>query len=230
MRSFKKGRYFYVFIISVAIFFFGFLMGFAVNTKKTEIIETMAKEQGLNTLSMQLQFTYLNYLNMSRKTNCETIKIALDENWKKLCEAYAKFVKYKDAKDSPKKEMKLLERNRLLNELRYWFLLKEAKIHCDFNNSVWVLYFFSEKLCKAKCERESAMLEYFKKLFGDRFLLFYINMDIEEPFIKMIYKEYNITEYPTIVVEGEKFGGEHSFEELKSIICSKFKNKQPECE
>ncbi|HII16240.1 MAG TPA: hypothetical protein HA362_08110 [Nanoarchaeota archaeon] len=227
-REILKRRYVFVLIATIIIFLLGFFMGIVVNEKKAGVMEQMKAIQDLDDLSLQLQFTYLNSLDVNSTEGCKAIGAALEQSWINLNDAYNNLIKYKDNPDADQATARLLERNDLLNNIRYWFLLKKAKSSCELDDSVSVLFFFSEKSC-SECGTQSTILEHYKKILGDRFLLFHINGDVDDAMVKILANQYSVTKYPTVVIENQKFEGVMQKEEVKKLICSKFKTEQPEC-
>lgn len=227
-RAFQKRRYLFVLIATLIIFFLGLLMGMVVNEKKVGEMERMTTLQNLNDLSTQLQFTYLNSLDINSTEGCKVMNTALEQSWANLADAYNNLVKYKDSPDVSKETIYILERNDLLNNIRYWFLLRKAKDFCELDDSVSVLFFFSDKEC-SECGTQSTILEHFKKVFDNRFLLFHINIDIEDPLVQLLLNQYEVSAYPTVIVDGEKLEGVVGKDGLEEVICSKFRTEQPEC-
>lgn len=227
-RNIQRRRYLFVLVATVIIFSLGLLMGMVVNEKKVDFMERLTATQNLDALSLQLQFTYLNSLDINSTEGCKAMNAALEHSWTTLAIAYSNLVKYKDSPDVNSDNVKLLERNDLLNNIRYWFLLKKAKTFCELEDSVSVLFFFSEKGCY-ECGAQSAILEHYKEIFDERFLLFHINRDIEDPMVHLLVNQYEASVSPTIILEDEKFEGVMAKEELKKVVCSKFRTEQPEC-
>ncbi|MBI4448064.1 hypothetical protein HY643_03725 [Candidatus Woesearchaeota archaeon] len=228
-QKIQKRRYLLVFVITAIIFLLGFSMGFIINSQKSSIIKGLAEKQKVDYLSLQLQSIYMTSIDLNSSSSCRVMGAALDKGWESLVQSYDNLRNYKDSPDADKEEIKLLERTNILNDIRYWFFLDKAKTYCDLRDSVSLLFFYKEKDCGTPCDSQSIVLEYFKKVFGDRFLLFHLNADTEEAMIGLLATRYNITTYPAIVVNEKKFEGFKDKSELFSIICSQFKTQQPEC-
>lgn len=228
MRAMQKGRYVFVLIATAAVFSLGLLMGVVINEKKADVMDRMNAGQNLDDLSLNLQFMYINSLDVNSSEGCKVMNAALEQSWANLDDAYNKMVKYKDSNDANPDTVRLVERNSLLNNLRYWFLLKRAKSSCELDDSVSALFFFREESCD-ECGVQSTMLEHYKRIFDDRFLLFHVNVGIDEPMVRLLLDQYEVSKYPTVVIDSEKFTGVMGKDGLKGVICSKFKSEQPEC-
>lgn len=228
IRGMQKRRYFFVLVATILVFSFGLLLGMTLNDKKVNMLEKMAVVQNLDALSLQLQFTYLNSLNINSTEGCKVMNAALETSWANLASSYINLVKYKDGPDVDAETVKILERNDFLNNVRYWFLLERVKGFCELEDSVSALFFFSDKDCDG-CGAQSTLLEHYKKVFGDRFLLFHINIDTEDPMVEFLLRQYGVQAYPTTVIGEGKFEGVMQKDELKKVICTKFRTEQPEC-
>lgn len=228
MLTIQKSRYLFVLIATIMVFTLGLLMGGVINREKDSVLEQATVNQNLDDLSLNLQFTYLNSLDINSTKGCKVMQTALEHSWVNLDNAYQNMIQYKDSRDAEQGTIKLLERNDLLNNIRYWFLLKKAKSFCKLDDSVSVLFFFKDEDC-FDCDTMSSVLEYYKDAFGDRFLLFHINANIEDPMVQMLSDQYGVTEYPAIVLGERKFSGRVPKDELKGLICANFKTEQPEC-
>ena len=116
-----------------------------------------------------------------------------------------------------------------MDNLNYWLFAKKTKEKCDLD-VVNILYFYSEKNCQT-CPDQGVILTYFKKTFGDKLLVFPIDVDYElnEPVITILKKQYDVTMYPTTIIEDQKYEGIIHNEELKKIICDSFKYEKEIC-
>ncbi|MBU2637516.1 MAG: hypothetical protein KJ955_00935 [Nanoarchaeota archaeon] len=228
-REILKRRYLFVLIATVIVFSLGVTLGILVNETKSRIMEKEIATQNMDDLSLQLQLTYLNFLDLNSSEGCKVMNAALEQSWKNLATSYGNLIKYKDSFEATDEDIRYFERNDLLNNIRYWLLLKEAKTYCELQDSVAVLFFFSETNCD-ECDSQSQLLEHYKRVFNERFLLFHINMDIGEPMAQILLNQYDINSYPSIVIGVDKFSGLTGKDALKEEICKRFKYKQPECE
>ncbi len=229
VREILKRRYVFVLIATIIVFSLGVTLGILVNETKSKVMEKEIATQNMDDLSLQLQLTYLNFLEVNSTEGCKVMNAALEQSWKNLDTSYRNLVKYKDSFEAGDDEIEYFERNDLLNNIRYWLLLKKAKEYCELQDSVSVLFFFSETDC-VECGSQSQLLEHYKRVFDDRFLLFHINMDISEPMTQILLNQYDIDNYPTIVIGGDKISGMTGKDELKEEICKRFRQAQPECE
>ena len=62
----------------------------------------------------------------------------------------------------------------------------------------------------------------------DNLLVFPINVDLaeEEQFLTILRTSYNVTELPTLIINGEKYPGVVGRQDLARIICEQTENKE----
>ena len=76
------------------------------------------------------------------------------------------------------------------------------------------------------------ILTYFKKKYGEKLLVFPINVDLveNEAVINVLQKSYNISAYPSVVVGDKVYSGVvASQEELSEDICEGLNITEGEC-
>lgn len=115
--------------------------------------------------------------------------------------------------------------NRLLNDytslaVRGWILDKDIQQSCT-SDSVIALYFYS-----VPCEDCVEQGEIFRRIddrYGDRFSVFVLNKDIDQPAINILARSFNITRAPAIILDSRSFQGLMSEEALDTYVCKKLK-------
>ena len=88
-----------------------------------------------------------------------------------------------------------------------------------------ILYFYRND-CDI-CPNQGVILTYFKNVFGDKLLVFPIDggLSSDESAVDIIQSRFNITSYPTLIVEEQKFEGVIEKDALRTIICHHFHNE-----
>jgi len=229
-RKISFDKYILAGLITLLIFSLGLALGMVVDNMRVDATLQANKEQEINYQSLQLQYAFLTSLP-NASDSCPTLKVALDKSVAELGESLDTFEDYKEGGTRiNEKDYNLIGRKYLLDNINYWFFSEKAKDLCDIN-MVSVLYFYSLKDCTV-CPDQGVILTYFKKIFDERLLVFPINTDLEkeEPFIKIMRSRYNITSYPSIVIQEKKYEGVVQKPELSRLICGAFKTPPIECE
>lgn len=215
--------------ITLLIFFLGLSLGMIVDDMRLRNAEQLNKAQEVNYQSLQMQYLYLSTLP-NATDSCPTLKVALDKTVAELSESLDRFEDFKKETKLNDKDYDLIGRKYLLDNIKYWFFADKSRNLCDLN-LVSVLYFYSLKDCQV-CPDQGVILTYFKKILDERLLVFPINVDIEkeEPLIKILRSRYNITSYPSVVIADHKYEGVVQRMELSRLICSAYHTMPLECQ
>ena len=228
-RQIYLKTYILVGLMAFLVFSLGFLLSVLIDDERITKVERATKVQELNYKSLQFQQLYLNTL-INNTDSCPVFELSLQSSIKTLTDSLERMEAYKASVNFNRAEFDDLSRNYVLDNLRYWLFARKTKELCDLD-FVTVMYFYSDKECSI-CPDQGVILSYYKKLFGDKLLVFPINADLQgsEASIDMLAGRYNVTAYPTIIVEEIKYEGVVSKGGLKPIICGSFKTPNQECE
>lgn len=227
-RKISKDKYILAFILTSIIFILGLTLGMLFDNLRIKWAETENKEQELDYLSLQFQYLYLATLK-DKNASCSVLYSTMEKSIGDLSQSLQTFIKYKEETKLNKKAYELVGRKYTLDNLKYWLLAKKTKEECDLD-VVNILYFYSENNCPI-CPNQGIILTYFKKIFGDKLLVFPIDADYEtnEPVITILKNQYKIITYPTLIVEDKKYEGIINNKALKKIICDSFKHETEIC-
>jgi hypothetical protein len=82
-----------------------------------------------------------------------------------------------------------------------------------------MLYFYSESNCP-RCVDQGVILSFYKNIYQDQLLIFPIDVSLvdQEPIIAMLEEYYSISEYPSIVLNGEVHQGLVSRDAVGDLI------------
>lgn len=223
-RKISKEKYFIAALLAFLIFSLGLSLGIILDNARAKWAEKVTKEQEVNYASLQMQYLYLTTLIESNQS-CSVMRIALGESVKELSKSLDKFAQYKADAKLNKDEFNLIGRKYILDNLRYWLFARTTKDKCDMD-LVTILYFYSGNYC-SQCPEQGTVLSYFKRKYEERLLIFPIDVDLEESeaMITILKGRYNITQYPSVIIEDKRYEGIVQKEELSGLICSSFKNR-----
>ncbi|MEK6920654.1 MAG: hypothetical protein AABX82_02125, partial [Nanoarchaeota archaeon] len=136
---------------------------------------------------------------------------------------------YSDDATIAKDAFELLEREYFLAEVRYWLLANRAREICD-HDIVTLLSFSSDEEECSECDEQSFVLNYMKKELGEKLLIFSFNVKtVDEPMIAILKTAYNITEYPSIVVDDALYATLHDVNVLMPIVCNEYEETPEAC-
>jgi hypothetical protein len=228
-RRVSLERYVVAGIITFLIFILGLSLGFILDYKRVTWIEETSKEQELDYKSLQLQYLYLNTLENTEKS-CDVLSNTLRSTLITLSETLNDLEEFKKNTKLNKKEYKVLLRKFTIENLNYWLFAEKSKKSCNMN-AISILYFFSRDNCDI-CPNQGIVLSYFKSIFGEDLLIFPIDTDLkeEEPIISLLESVYDVTSYPTLIIEEKPYRMIVPRDELGKIICNLYKTERSDCE
>lgn len=201
-------------VITGLIFFSGFFIGYSLNTEKLSAVEREMASVTKDIQNFQLQFLLFDVLG--EKAVCPLLSSTLSEinlrsdNIGKRLESVntdSEIMDYQGYMELKKEYSRVL--------LGYWLLADKFKGACDSDIST-VVYFYAKE-CDT-CGDQSFVLTYLKRRYEERLLVFALDTNLDEPGIRTIKEYYNVTVYPTLVMDGKVLEGFQTTEKLESVI------------
>lgn len=80
-----------------------------------------------------------------------------------------------------------------------------------------IVYMYTKNDC-GRCDDQGTVLTYYRRNYDDKVLVHPLDTDLEMKSIEFMENFYNITEYPTLIVEGEVYEGFQDREKVGTII------------
>ncbi len=219
-RTISTDKYIIAGIITGLIFFLGLTLGLIFEDARYGLVQQINQEQEIKYQSLQLQYLFLGTYN--NENSCPILAATLQETVTDLSDSLSDVITYEEENKGTEKQKIAVQRRYLQDNLRYWLLAKESKKKCNMN-VLPVLYFY-KKDCET-CPQQGTILSYFKDLLEDKLLVFPINMNLvdQEPMVKIMQSQFNVTEFPTLVVDNIKYEGIVDKQKMEEIICSSLK-------
>ena len=220
----SKNKYFAAGVATLIVFVLGILLGIVIDQKKYEYVMGLTMEQDVEFNSLQVQYLYLD--NIGGPNSCKVIEQTLENNLRMFQPILERLIDYEENKQY-NNEYELLKRKYLLANIRYDLLAQRSKAECG-TDLVRVLYFYNSD-CKI-CGDQGFLLSTFKDSLEDKLLVFPIDMDFtQEPILSVLSTQYDVTEFPTLVIEDTKYVGFQDKASLISKICPLYKEKTGLC-
>lgn len=94
--------------------------------------------------------------------------------------------------------------------------LEKLEEKCD-EKFFEVVYFYSDERC-GRCEDQGTVLNFFREENSDKVRIHPIDSDLDLETVDYMKARYNVTEFPTLMIEGEKHEGFVPKEELDSMF------------
>lgn len=223
-RRLSKEKYFLAGLIAALIFILGLILGLVFEERRYQWIETETKEQENNFLSLQLQYLYLSSLD-DFSDNCLVLQATLKNALEELSDSLSEVLEYEKDSQLNQRDFDLVGRRYLLDNLRYWFFAQEAKKKCHLK-ILPILYFYSENC--PDCPLQGSLLTYYRELLDKKLLVFPLNsyFQNQEPMLDLLMSRYNITWFPSLIIDNQKYEGLVSQEQLKTIICRSLEDEK----
>ncbi len=223
-RAISTDKYIIAAVITALIFALGLTLGFIFENARYGFVQQVNEEQEVKYLSLQLQYLFLT--SFQNNNSCPTLTTTLQETITDLSDSLSKVVAYEEEKRAADGREILVQRRYLLDNLRYWLLAKESKQKCSMD-IVPILYFY-QKDCPS-CPEQGTILTFYKNIFEEQLLVFPINLDLQnkEPLAKIIGSQFNVTQFPTIIVDDVKYEGVVDKEKMEEIICDSVEQAAP---
>ena len=228
MRSLSRDKYIIAGIITLGVFILGRLLGLTIEGKRVNYIESIARKQNLDFSSLQLQYAFIDQLSM--ENNCLAVQKTFEQNINGLESTRIRLENFDRDATLNKNELDILKNEYMLAQIRYWLLAERTRKLCG-SDIVNILYFFSDEKECPNCEKQAFVLTYLKKKFRDKLLIFSFDSKFDnEPMMPLLKKTYNVTNYPTIVIESEPRKGFQDKDVILNEICNYYREKTEECQ
>ncbi len=228
MRDFNKRRYLFAFIITAAIFLLGFFLGFVMDVNRINYFQQLNEEQKLNLRSLQLQYELVKSSSVNNPCAAfrfmfDTFIVELEKNRERL-ETYTQQAKIK------KGEFEVLQREYVLSQINFWYISKNLKESCSGESDfVTIIYFYSDKKVCPSCDDQANVLNYYKTKLKENLLIFAIDERLEaaEPVVTLLKQSYNVTSYPTLIINGKDvYPALLDKERMGRILCSSYVGRE----
>ena len=224
VRLISKDKYIVAAIITFLIFSLGILLGLVLEDHRYALVEEAASTQEVDYLSLQLQQLYLN--NFHDEGSCPVLSTALKKAVVDLDQTLSQVIAFEEDQSTASQRKETVQRRYILDNLRYWLLAKESQQKCHLD-IVPILYFYSTS-CPS-CPNQGTILSYFKNLFGEKVLVFPINLDLQEKesMVDVAVSLFNIQKTPSLIINDKKYEGVVPQEKVQEIICSTLQDASP---
>lgn len=214
-RHTSTKKYVIALLLTMAIFGIGILIGIFFENVRLEHSKELILSEKVGLQSLQLQQKYIDQKIADCSTLHQILETNIDELQKKMAEV-SDYEKSSVLKDS---EFNLQLQDYFLTEIQFLLISQEIDKKCAQEN-VKVIYFYDDN----PYDTQGDILSYLKKIFGSRLLVFSLDSTFkEEPMIKILLTSNNITQFPSVIIDDQKFQGQTSVENLMATICNKFK-------
>ena len=214
-------RYILAFGITTLILVTAVLTYLVVDNSRVRLLDLQSRELQTSYDSAQVQQLFLTS-TLSSNESCPVLSAVLDASIKQLSASLDDVQRVRASTAINTKELELIERRYLNDNIRYWMFAKKMKTSCNLD-IVTILYFTKAKNC-VECERQGEVLTYYKRKLKDALLVFPLNIELEEkePILSVLRAKYTVTTTPGIVIEDQSYIVPLSNQEVKDALSRKY--------
>lgn len=223
----KKGRYVAAFVITAVIFGIGLMLGIIIEGERTEYLTEAYRAQSMEYNSIQLQYQLIEQI--TREQDCEALKLTFEQNLNDLENARLRIERFQQDATIHEDEFLRLSREYTQAQIRYYLLAQRNQEICG-EDAATVLFFRTDSECP-RCDDQAFVLTYLKRVMEENLLVFSFNERLadSEPAVRLLMNQHGITEFPSIVVNGNTTSGFVSRENLTTTLCSWFDEEHGFC-
>ncbi|MFB6190145.1 MAG: hypothetical protein ABEJ91_01095 [Candidatus Nanohaloarchaea archaeon] len=217
MREIQKYRYLVAAMLTLIMFSMGVLVSNFVDDARASALKSQINEDLTEIESKQLQ---LSYLKSGDVQSCKVLRKGL----KNIVEGYNKRLgnlqQYQQNSAIQSQRFETIKNRYILSGIRYWMFAEDIRKQCDYSPDT--VLFFTNNLekegCEA-CEKMGRQLTLLKREQDSRLLVFSIPTDMEDGMVEILESQYNVTDTPTVVVNGEKkLTGYHPRSDIRKYL------------
>ena len=201
-------------LITIALFGGGLMTGYTISKGALSSFDSSIEDIINDVENFQLQFLFLDVLG--EDATCPLLEELVSDINTDSYDIGARLEKYgADKIDLDVEEYRELKKkySRLL--VGYWLLSKKMQDVCGSGTNT-VVYFY-EGNCP-ECDTQGFILTHLKEKYGERLLVFALDGNIDEPSVQILKDYYDISIYPTIIVNGQSYGRLYTTDELEDLF------------
>jgi hypothetical protein len=203
MREIKKWRYVFAALLTIVVFLLGVFMSHYIDGARYDALQNQIQENNLELESRQLQLSYLRSENVE---SCGALKAGLQDIVSSYNKRLGNIQSYEENSFFREKDFQKMKHAYVLSGLRYWMFAEEVNDRCG--READTVLFFTTRIGNAddcdECGRMGEQLSLLKQEYNEDLLIFTVPTDMEDGLIEMLEGQFNITDIPTAVINGNK--------------------------
>ncbi len=202
-------------VIAFLIFGSGVYMGFMFSKERLSVMDADLQKITKDVQNFQLNFLFFDILGAN--ATCPLLESTISNINNEAYDLGSKLTGYASGEDirdySNYQEMKNDYARTLVS---YWLLAEKMKGSCNLGKST-ILYMFSDEC--PECDNQGFVLTYLKDKYKENVLIFAVDGQLDEPALKTLKNFYNITSYPSLVIDGKLYDEFVSKDMLEETVC-----------
>jgi glutaredoxin len=193
---------------TIVVFSAGLYIGTEVTERKQSVFYSSTQDLFLQTLSAELEFELLKEQPclFIRQNNLD---LQLEQLENRL--SYLEQISHVD-----KDEFRRLKNQYFLVEIRHYLLFLQANQVCDQRTDL-ILYFYGDKTCD-DCDNQGVTLLSLRRKY-DTVRVYSFDVNSDNGAVKALLSQHNITQVPSVVINGATHHGFISYAALESLVA-----------
>lgn len=183
--------------VTAMILTIGFLIGLQMDDARTSYIDNQISDA---TVNAQTVVAVQNYLESS-ENYCKLVSEEIPDMGEKNARIGTTLQQFSSKGVSEAQEYKTLRRRYYVSQLRLYNTIKSYREKCDSDISV-IMFFFDGDIAS---QRQGAVLTEYREEVDNSTSIFSYNLEVEDSQVLDVLKtDYNITDGPSIVINGNQ--------------------------
>ena len=212
MKAFRK--YFYVLVITVAIFAAAYAASIYFSNRKIADIKKAQDQVTVDIMSSETQFDLLE------EASCQDVaSTSLTQEISDLADK----ISYAEENINDQTQITLLKQQYSVLEVKDFLLTKRISDRCKANTNT-VLYFYSNKNTCTDCEKQGYVLDALREAYP-QVRVYSFDASLDSSTIRALQTIYKIpSTLPSLVINGKTFKGFQSLDLIEKALPSNFIN------
>lgn len=206
--------YIKTFLITIIVFIIGISLGITIEDVVVSRSESDAS--GLEDFIQGIELETLYLQDLSDERFCESFNNVVLRTNEELDKLAILLVNEKDT-IFRQDDVENIKKRYTYTLIKDWLLQKKIKNRCN-SDTVLILYFYSIDNCE-DCIIQGNILTSLKNEFKDKLLVFPFDSNVNLDMLDVLERDYNITTYPTIVINENKYDGLIPKDSIRDEIC-----------
>jgi hypothetical protein len=216
----KRSLKFYLiiaFFMSSALFISGLSIGFLFNDLKQSNMQESFDSMKSMVESAEIELVLMDFLKEDLK--CEYFMKSAKLMATESHELWAKVVLY-EKNGILNDEYYSLKKSYVNSLIKNWVSIEKSKQICELNYST-ILYFYTNPNDCPRCSEQGNILDAIRIYYNNEILIFPLDANLELDAVDILINVYNVTKYPSLVINGETHLGYLDYPALKDILDEK---------
>lgn len=140
------------------------------------------------------------------QNNCEALNVASQKTISDIRNIRKQMETYEEARKLSNDAFITLKKQYTNLLLEYWLTTERIDQRCNTNITT-ILYLYQDDALCGRCVDQGTVLTKYRQRYDQSLLIFPLDATLGMRHVDMIRSAYNVTRYPTIIVEGERYQG-----------------------